>query len=66
MTQIVIISKKPVLVPEGRLPAGVPIEVDPLLARFLVERGEAQYIERKTDPVDPVEPKRRGRKAVAE
>lgn len=57
--KIIVTTKKPVLTQErGRLPAGVPVEVSPLLAAFLIERGEAQAVETKAP--DPEAP-RRGR-----
>jgi len=52
---IVIVSKKPVLTPTGRLPAGVPIEVNDNLAQFLIERGDAVYLETKEKMDRPIE-----------
>ncbi len=46
--KIVITSKKPVMaVGYGRLPAGVPVEVNDSLAKFFIERGEAVRLETK-------------------
>lgn len=45
--RIVIQSKKPILVPDGRLPIGVPIDVADPLGRFLVQRGDAVVVEHK-------------------
>lgn len=46
--KIVITSKKPIMaVGYGRLPAGVPVEVNDSLAKFFIERGEAVRMETK-------------------
>lgn len=45
--KIVITSKKPVLTPYGRLPAGRPIDVNDHLSKFLIERGDAVLFETK-------------------
>jgi hypothetical protein len=47
MTKIVVTNKKPVLTQFGRLPQNVPVDVPPQLAKFLVERGDAVYLETK-------------------
>lgn len=52
--RIVITSKKPVLTLTGRLPAGVPIEVKPQLAEFLIKRGEAVKAEVKEAQDRPI------------
>ena len=45
--KIVITSNKPVLIPQGRLPKGIPVEVSPTLANFLIEQGVAVLFETK-------------------
>lgn len=45
--QIVITTKKPVLLPSGRLPSGVPVDVHPSIATMLIEKGEAVAVETK-------------------
>lgn len=45
--KIVITTKKPVLVPGGRLPAGVPVDVAPSLGKMFIERGDAVAFEVK-------------------
>lgn len=45
--KIVITSRKPVLTQLGRLPAGIPIDVPELLAKHLIEHGDAVLYETK-------------------
>jgi hypothetical protein len=47
MTKIVVTNKKPVLTQFGRLPRDIPTDVPHQLAVFLVERGDAVYLETK-------------------
>lgn len=44
---IVITGKKPVLVPMGRLPFGIPVDVHPTIADDLIRKGEAVAVETK-------------------
>lgn len=45
--KIVIVSKKPVLTPTGRLPKDIPVDVADQLGKFLIERGDAVLFEVK-------------------
>jgi hypothetical protein len=63
--RIVIVSKKPVLTPTGRLPTGIPIEVNDHLAKFLIERGEAQTVETKEAQDRPMLPAGRAEPSLA-
>lgn len=45
--KIVVVTKKPVLTPTGRLPKDIPIEVKDHLGKFLIERGDAVLFEVK-------------------
>lgn len=45
--KIVVISKKPVLTPTGRLPKDIPVDVADQLGKFLIERGDAVLFEVK-------------------
>jgi hypothetical protein len=55
MTKIVVTSSKPVLTHMGRLPKGVPTDVPPTLASFLVEQGVAVLYETKVSMDRPIE-----------
>ena len=46
--KIIVVSKKPVFTAErGRLPKDVPVDVSSILAKFLIDRGEAVLLETK-------------------
>ena len=67
--KIIVISNKPVLTQFGRLPKGVPVDVPDNLAQFLIDRGEASFMEVKTGTIDPSpadEKKPRGRATKAD
>ena len=55
MTKIVVTTRKPVITQFGRLPKDIPSDVPPLLAKFLVERGDAVYYETKVAMDRPTE-----------
>lgn len=55
MTKIVVTTKKPVITAErGRLPRDIPVEVSELLARHLIERGDAVAFETKEKMDRPI------------
>jgi hypothetical protein len=45
--KIVVVTKKPVLTPTGRLPKDIPVDVADQLGKFLIERGDAVLFEVK-------------------
>lgn len=45
--KIVVVTKKPVLTPTGRLPKDIPVDVADQLGKFLIERGDAMLFEVK-------------------
>ena len=45
--KIVVVTKKPVLTPTGRLPKDIPVEVPDQLGKFFIERGDAVLFEVK-------------------
>jgi hypothetical protein len=63
--RIIITTDKPISTLEhGRLPKDIPIDVNPLTAKQLIEMGVAVAVETKAPIVEPVEaakPATRGR-----
>ena len=53
--KIVVVTKKPVLTQFGRLVHGLPVDVPPQLAKFLIDRGDAVAYETKERMDRPIE-----------
>ncbi len=51
--KIIITTQKPVLTQFGRLPYGMATDVPDQLAKFLVDRGDAAFVETKEAAVEP-------------